>query len=205
MLSILNKPIYDMFTELVGISKNNIKLCAPFVKQDIISDIYSHKNEKCSLSVVTNINLMSFLKKSSDVNALNMILKNNDTVYNFQRLHAKFYIFDDTHSIITSANLTSSGLKRNYEYGVFIDDITLVSEICKDYMHMCQSEACGKLKIEHTDQIQSIIDSIPSSQEVSIPKLHLEYEDFEEDIFNAKVENIVGRLIRMEKGSVYCA
>ena len=65
-------------------------------------------------------------------------------------------------AIITSANLTGSGLKTNFEYGVLINETSLVNVICEDYSKLCNSELSG-LKTEHTDQIQSIIDSVSES------------------------------------------
>ena len=35
MVSLINKPYYNEFMNLVANSKNSIKLCAPFIKNDI--------------------------------------------------------------------------------------------------------------------------------------------------------------------------
>jgi hypothetical protein len=35
-----------------------------------------------------------------------------------QRLHAKLYLFDADHAVITSANMTVGGLRKNHELGV---------------------------------------------------------------------------------------
>ncbi|WP_158082486.1 phospholipase D-like domain-containing protein [Methanobrevibacter arboriphilus] len=43
---------------------------------------------------------------------------NNHQIFNHSALYAKFYVFDNSNVIITSANLTFSGLNRNYDYGI---------------------------------------------------------------------------------------
>ncbi|MDD3852434.1 MAG: phospholipase D family protein, partial [Syntrophomonadaceae bacterium] len=156
-MRILNTAIYDEFLNLVASAKDNVKLCSPFIKSNIVNQIYENVYTGCSISLITNVNLMSYCRKSSDINALGTILQNGGAVYNFQRLHAKIYIFDDKQAIITSANLTQSGLKRNFEYGVLLDEIPLVKNVCEDYSRICNSELVGKLKFEHIQYIQNII------------------------------------------------
>lgn len=141
----------------------------------------------------------SFYKRSSDINALKTILQKGGAVYNFQRLHAKIYLFDDKKAIITSANLTYSGLKRNFEYGVLIDELSLVSSICKDFTKLCHNDSSGKLNIEHISEIQNIINSIPRPPEISLPKLQLDDEESPEDYFDKDISNIVKNLSGWKK------
>ena len=47
-------------------------------------------------------------------------------------LHAKVYIFDDSSAIVTSSNLTPSGMKSNIEYGIELVDPIAVRQILSD-------------------------------------------------------------------------
>jgi len=49
-------------------------------------------------------------------------------------LHAKIYVADDTKAVVTSANMTDSGLMRNFEYGVLFSDISTVQSIKEDVL-----------------------------------------------------------------------
>jgi hypothetical protein len=194
MFQLLKTPIYDDFFSLISSSKTAIKLCSPFIKGDITNEIIEKTNNNCHLTVITNVNLMSLCKKASDISAISAILESGGDVFNYQKLHAKIYIFDNTKAIITSANLTQSGLKRNYEYGVLCEDITLVNQVCSDYASLCSSELTGKLKPEHIAKIQNILDLIPPREEVKLPKLSLEYEDTSEDIFDKDISIVIKNL-----------
>lgn len=198
-MRILNTSIYNEFLNLVGSAQSNIKLCSPFIKNDMVNQIYENINTGCSISLITNVNLMSFCKKSSDINALGTILRNGGVVYNYQRLHAKIYIFDDKQAVITSANLTYSGFKRNFEYGVFLDELPLVENVCEDYSRLCNSELSGKLKCEHIQYIQKIIDSIPKPPDLVLPRLDLNDEEGIEDFFDKDLSNISKNLIGWKK------
>ena len=54
------------------------------------------------------------------------------TVRHLRYLHAKAYVADNHTAIVTSANLTSGGLWRNYELGVSITDSQEVRELSDD-------------------------------------------------------------------------
>jgi phosphatidylserine/phosphatidylglycerophosphate/cardiolipin synthase-like enzyme len=47
-------------------------------------------------------------------------------------LHAKVYIADDCAAIITSGNLTSGGLATNFEYGVALNEPSLIRQVKLD-------------------------------------------------------------------------
>ncbi|MDR3300288.1 MAG: phospholipase D-like domain-containing protein [Candidatus Accumulibacter sp.] len=99
-------------------AQHSIKLCAPFVKSDIVTDVLENKHRNVSFALITKFDLKNFHRKSSDITAIEQTISSGGSVYNCSNLHSKIYIFDDSSCLITSANLTSSGLKRNEECGV---------------------------------------------------------------------------------------
>lgn len=187
MIRIINQPVEDLFMEKVQSSRNSIKLCSPYVKSEVIDKVYLQKSSNVSLSLITNVNLRNYYKKSSDIEAINFILANNDDVINFQTLHAKFYIFDDNHLIITSANLTKSGFRKNYEYGVEFEGENLVKQAVDDYSGLCRNALSGKINTNHTANIISILSNIPTISEPTLPIYKLEYDENETFTENSSV------------------
>lgn len=193
-MKIINEPVRDMFFDLVSTASKSIKLCAPYIKYGIVDELFKLKKNDCRLSVVTKINLMNFYKKASDISAIKAIQVNCGEVYNYQSLHAKFYIFDDKFTIITSANLTPSGFSRNYEYGIFIDESDSVRQTCDDFVGLCTNESTGKLKAEHSDLIENILNTIPKSSTIEMPKLELDYDEISDGVFDNDLKYIVYNL-----------
>ena len=198
-MNIINEPIREMFFEMVSTASESIKLCAPYIKYSVIDELLKSKKKTSNLSVITKINLMNFYKSSSDISAIKAIQENCGEVYNYQKLHAKFYIFDDKTTIITSANLTPSGFSRNYEYGVLINEAHLVKQTCEDFSCLCTNESTGKLKLEHSNQIESILGTIPKSQTIEIPKLELDYAESTDEVFDKGLEYIISNLSGWKK------
>lgn len=181
MIEIINKHINEIFYNLVSDSKSTIKLCAPYVKQDIVNNVYANKRENVKIDVISNFSMPNFYKRSSDIEAFKTIIESQDKVYNCQLLHAKIYIFDDKYSIITSSNLTSSGFKRNLEYGVFIDDSMLVKETVKDFKNICNNENTGKINFQNIMHIENILKNLPMYKQ-------MDFKDY--DKYN-KIDNIL--------------
>lgn len=174
MLSIIKTPSYNNFFDLVKESKENIYLCAPFIKKDVVNKILENKKEDIEMVVITSSNISNFLCGSLDISAIKELINKGVTVRNYQNLHAKIYIFDRKKALITSANLTSNALYRNYEYGILIDDVAIANKIYDDYVEMINHEECGVFNVKLLDRLDKIKHIINKKPIVNI--------DFENDI-----------------------
>jgi phosphatidylserine/phosphatidylglycerophosphate/cardiolipin synthase-like enzyme len=75
-------------------------------------------------------------------------------------------LFDDEKAVITSGNLTNGGLLRNYEYGLLIDDKSLLSEIQKDFKELSDNENTGTIKKSDLESVRNILADIPKNQSI---------------------------------------
>lgn len=198
MLEIINKPWRNTFLKYVSESKKSIKIYSPYVKYNAINDIYKHKNINLKIFLITNFAIQNFHQHSSDIKAIKYLLENKDIVRNFQRLHAKIYIFDDREAIITSANLTNAGLDKNYEYGIFSNDIEFVNKVCEDFDDLYHNEDAGTITIESINIIENILNNIPKEKKIKYPEIIFEKthdEDIQFDtLFSGGIESIENSL-----------
>lgn len=137
MLEIIKSPTENIFLKLIRNCHKEMTLCAPFIKYNLVEKIIKNKNEESKLKVITSSNISNFILGSSDLSAIKFLIDSKVAVYNYQNLHAKIYLFDKSKALITSANLTPSGMNYNYEYGILIDKETnLINQIENDLMSM---------------------------------------------------------------------
>ena len=123
---------FESFLE--GVSAD-LLIASPFIKTAEASWICDAlKGRSVRLRVLTNVRSDSVLSGSLDVDALNLFSRAvpDSKVIAVPRLHAKVYVRDNNLAVITSANLTPSGLEGNYEYGVGLRDIDLVGRVRSD-------------------------------------------------------------------------
>ncbi len=88
MTKITTQPIYEEFLQMCADARQNIMLCAPFVKNEIVDDIFSVIDRRLSMQLITNINLQSFHRRVSDLGAIEKFTSKG-SVYNCTTLHAK--------------------------------------------------------------------------------------------------------------------
>jgi phosphatidylserine/phosphatidylglycerophosphate/cardiolipin synthase-like enzyme len=197
MINIVKTPTYYSFLNLVKNSNDEVILCAPYIKQDIIKKILDSKKQGVKIKVITSSNIANFINGSLDIGAIKQLIKNGCNVLNYQDLHAKIYLFDNDRALITSANLTNNGLFKNYEYGVLIENENeIINQIYADFIAMMDSKFCGIFNLKIVLKIEKIVsefnerlpviidplgDNIISIQ--SIQRLTKHLSPWEKDVF----------------------
>lgn len=193
-MRILKTPWKDDLLELVHQSKKSIKITSPFVKHDICSELINVKNLSTRIDLITSFKLMSIYTGSLDISAIENIIDNNGIVKNYPKLHSKIYLFDDEKAIITSANLTYGGLIKNFEYGIYIDEKSVVESIVDDFNSLSENEITGIVKKSDLETVKSILEEIPKSDTPKLPRFEIETPEENLDFITTPIEPILNSL-----------
>lgn len=193
-MRVIKNPWKDTFLELVAASSSSINITSPFVKENIVSDIIQTKKESSKVSLITSFKLMNYYTGSSDLSALELMLIKNGRVSNFQKLHSKIYIFDDSVAIITSGNLTNGGLIKNYEYGLLIEEQELVASINNDFDVLLRDENTGAISLDEINQAREIISKVPKTKPITLPEIEIQKESEDIEIYTGGIESILDSL-----------
>lgn len=199
MIEIVKSPSSDIFYGLIENTTSQLYLCAPYIKKEVVKKILALKNKTATLNVFTSANVANFVNGSSDVEAIQMLIDSGIDVINYQKLHAKIYLFDDKKALITSANLTNYALYKNYEYGVLIheDEKSALDQIYNDFVEMLSSDLKGQFDKENIKTIVEIVKDfkgrgltkIDESEDELLPvekatKLTKYLSPWQKDVFN---------------------
>lgn len=103
----------------LGCGASTVRIASPFIKHGAVEGLLSEASP--SLRILTRFNLDHFREGVSDISALRRLVKLGAQVRGVRRLHAKLYLFDADHAVITSANMTEGGLRKNHELGVIAE------------------------------------------------------------------------------------
>lgn len=79
--------------------------------------------------LLTRADLRDFAAGASDIDALCDLARQGTIVRSISGLHAKAYVVDDTRALVTSANATNGGMRRNWECGISITDTPSIREL----------------------------------------------------------------------------
>ena len=102
--------------ELLAKSANVVRIASAYVTEQ---DLLRAKAQKVRL--LTSVLPMDVISGATSLEALSVLLKTGAQIKRLPdspRLHAKVYIFDDKHAVVTSANLTRNALDSNIEVGI---------------------------------------------------------------------------------------
>lgn len=161
MINRVTSPWIDTFDNLLSQTSKSLLVCSPYVGQGPCERLISILNRKGMLGVsfllLTDLSRDNMLSGATDVAAIAGLCEAipKAEIRFLPNLHAKVYVVDDRCAIVTSANLTDAGLRRNFEYGLRIDDPDLVKEVAAD---ISQYAALGSIvALSQLRQFEAVI------------------------------------------------
>ena len=207
MYEIIKSPWEKTFLQQLRDAKRHVYLASPYIKSSTASLIAQNINRGTDFRYINSFKLAHFNNGASDLDALSIFNENKCRQKNVPNLHAKLFIFDDA-AIITSGNLTPSGLKSNLEYGILVQD-SLVTEIKRDYLSIFNNPDYPKITSNIIDKAKDIILSIPKEKRkkigVSDKSLFKDIEEINaEDRFDGGAESVISNLTSWKKDVFEC-
>ncbi len=132
-------PMNGAFQQFTDSLRTSCVICSPYISAGPIRRMMATIEKKglqdsLHARVVTDISLGNLVQGSTDISALIQLMESvrHVTVSYLPRVHAKVYISGDDFALVTSANFTDSGTSTNFEYGVAIEDHSLIRTISLD-------------------------------------------------------------------------
>jgi PLD-like domain len=100
------------------------------------SNLPQSMTESGRLVLLTDLSPVPICQGSTDPSAIRRLAEELPVVnmFHLPKLHAKVYVSGSKRALVTSGNLTKGGLDTNYEYGIRIDDPSLVAGIRNDVL-----------------------------------------------------------------------
>lgn len=139
MFTVQSSPFRSHLERLLDKATKYLLVASPYIKTseaEWVCDrlVRSGHDKNVEVRVITDVRSANVLSGSLDVAALRVLQSglHRCEIVNLPRLHAKVYVADEACAIVTSANLTPSGLDLNLEYGVGLTDSTAVCKVRDD-------------------------------------------------------------------------
>ena len=152
------------------------------------------------LQVLTDVRSTNVLSGSLDIEALNLFTARipASVVVNLPRLHAKVYVADHACALITSANLTPSGMDFNFEFGVEFHDSKFVGSVRR---HLESYSRLGNiLSRQSLAELQIVADELSAEfQKVQKSAASGLKRRFSEKLRTANYQFLVPRLARARR------
>ena len=221
----IQPPWENYFFSKVQASEKSLFISSPYIKYTVaglLCEILQSKhNPNVSVQILTRVRIQDLIDGASDLEAFEKLLQLAEvpglevTVKCISNLHAKVYIFDENSAIVTSSNLTPSGLKSNVEYGIEITEQVAIRQILDDmYAYWSTAEI---LTVEMIEQVaerleatESVVTvnqlvrqkkkhSLTKTSSISVPQIGKRLMPRGQDVEFAKLDNLREGIITPSK------
>lgn len=159
-MKIIRSTWRNQLMELVENTKKSIKIISPFLKEDIITELLLKKQTQTKIEFITSFKFSNYCTTQTDFSVFKIVSGVGGKIKVHSGINANIYIFDDKKAIISSGNLSENGLSKNYEYGILLEDKTLVSEVIADYNDLSKHQDTRILKKNEIDLLEKMITQI---------------------------------------------
>ena len=129
---IVVSPTDPWIRKTFGECRSALRVASPFVG-GYLRDRIEELPTKVQVTLLTRTLLSDFAGRASDLDAVCAIAAKANQVLSLNSLHAKVYIVDDRHALITSANATFSGMFRNAECGITLSKRPQIRDLIQTF------------------------------------------------------------------------
>ncbi len=122
MTEFITTPTEDWLNTAIADCSDRFLVSSPYVS-GWLPKLSSRLPSNVRRLVLTRTDLRDFASGASDLESLCNLAESGSSILSCNRLHAKVYVIDETCGLVTSANATFSGMRRNFECGIVIRDL----------------------------------------------------------------------------------
>ena len=135
-LDFLGRGWRDGLAEVVATACRSLLIVTPYIKTTEAEWLCDQVRPGVQVTTLTTIDSEAVGNSALDMAALVCLAEASPSaeLVALPHLHAKVYVADEQRAIVTSGNLTQSGLDRNIEYGVMFRDSRQVPRIRQDML-----------------------------------------------------------------------
>ena len=140
MVQLINRGWRNNLAEVVEAAEESLLVAAPYIKDNEAAWLCGLLSSEIEVLTLARMELQAIRTSALDVNALLRLanVSSSARLIALPNLHAKVFVADEKAAIITSGNLTRSGLDTNIEYGVVLRDPALVRTVRDDMLNFAR-------------------------------------------------------------------
>lgn len=135
---LLSHPFGEVVLSRLAEASRSLFLCTPYVTDTVFETRSARRLmqrlPRLTVTLLCNMSLKNVASGATDPRGVIRLSARARAMHinHHESLHAKVYVADSACAVVTSANLTIGGFYRNVEYGVLIEDRTVVARILAD-------------------------------------------------------------------------
>lgn len=160
MIRVLTKELDEEIKGLFSNAQKSITIVSPYLAVSTAKMLCNQvkNNPKLKCSFITRLYFEELLSGSNSLDAIGLLIDAGISVYSVKGLHTKLYLFDEDRVIVGSANFTVSGLKKNIELSILLENEEVIS-VLRNYVNsiieQCKRQDEGMLNKTNLNSIET--------------------------------------------------
>lgn len=131
---LIASPWRTIFEGFISSARNDLLIAVPFYSEETVKFILTKIGKNVSTRFLLALSASAVKTGAQSTRAIRMMRKDKLCSVRFiKNLHAKILIKDRRSAVVTSSNLTSSGLNSNVEMGIMVTDVQTVGEMVAQF------------------------------------------------------------------------
>ena len=174
-LAVVTTPTVEWLAENARRCRARMLIASPYVNSGVLQ-VAELPPAGVTRHLITRTDLRDFAAGASSLDALCTLAKSGVRVSSLNGLHAKMYIFDDDCALVTSANATNSGMRRNLECGLATRDSAIVAQLSRTLLRGFDSDVPRVMGVAALERLKEPLASIRTTINQSVQAAPTEFE-----------------------------
>ncbi len=147
--SVITTPTFEWLATAIRQCKSRLLIGCPYVGQPLV-ELNRMAATRVKRTLITRTDFRDFAVRASSLEALCQLSQEGVDVMTLSGIHAKVYVMDDVAALVTSANVTHSGMYRNLECGLATRNPRVVMELSRSVLSGFGSSIKPKRTLQKT-------------------------------------------------------
>jgi hypothetical protein len=161
---IVNTAWDDFLFQQIAECRQNIRIATPGLSSGHVQQILDAKRKEVSLEVATGFGIKEFYFGKTDLDAVEKLVENKDTITGVPGLEALFAVFDNERSYVSSGGLVAEGPGSTKSYNVLIDNPYISKQLSTDFDMLIKSEPAHLFSINVIQEYREIIRQLKNNE-----------------------------------------
>jgi hypothetical protein len=147
----------DFLYQQVAESRRRVCIASPGLSRPQVQAILGAKRQGVALEMVTGFDIRNFYLGTTDLNAVEDLVRSESSIVGVPGLEAIFATFDDERSFLSSGNFVSEGPAATKSYNVLIDNPYVSKQLADDFTQLVESATSHRFSIALIQEYKEII------------------------------------------------
>jgi Dam-replacing HTH domain len=154
----------DSLLQQISESRKSVRIATPSLSQHDVKQILGAMRRDTNLEIATGFGIKEFYHGSTDLDAVESMIRGNGQIIGVPGLEAMFAVFDEERAFLSSGYLVSEGPASHKSYNVLIDNVYVSKQISTDFNQLIGTEPALAFSLRVVQDYREIVRQLRNNE-----------------------------------------